>query len=327
MRGEGVVAIAEAVALLCIGLFSGILATMFDILCVGAASFVSHFSLWVLLNALVAVHVESRAKAIWWAIPFNLGFIESYFITTVASYEGFSKSFVVPLALVAIISPLLTFGIWTAKKEKNAYGQGLSLLIVLGTLLASVLVNGGLSIYTVVVCLILAFVLLFMPVRRLSISRGTRKTVEAPEIEPAADAVQDVAAEGRAVRKGRVEGRTGRSASTSRGSARSARPSKPTKPTKRTRRTVPDEMPEEVLEQEERPRRTERRVRRDTTRRDDRGREGRVRERRRAAAASRRVVEQQPDPLSEPLANTGGMSTLGTARVARRSTRSTSRRE
>ncbi|MBO7673481.1 MAG: hypothetical protein J6S63_00570 [Atopobiaceae bacterium] len=293
-------AVAEAIALFCIGLFSGILATMCDVLFVGAASFVSHFSLWVLLNALVAIHVDSRIKAIWWAIPFNLGFIESYFITTVASYEGYSKSFIVPLALVAIISPLLTNGIWTAKREKNAYGQVLSLIIIAGTLVSSFMVNGSLSVFAIVVCLILAFVLFSMPVRRLSISRGTRKQTVGMEAVPEVGAVREAPG---APRPGPTkESKSGRSAG-SKGSMR---------PTRRRRPEVP-EMPE-VLEQEPQPRRSSLRARRNA-RREDAPRDVRNRDRR-----------QAPEQRQEPAIPHNGMSTLGTARVARRSTRSTSRR-
>lgn len=302
-------AIAEAMALVCIGLFSGILATMCDVLFVGASSFVAHFSLWVLLNALITIHVESRTKAIWWAIPFNLGFIESYFITTVASYEGYSKSFIVPLALVAIISPLLTFGIWIAKREKNAFGQVLSLLIVLGTLLASFLVNGSVSIFAIVVCLLLAFVLLKMPAHRFSISRGVRKQVAAPEVAAEVGAVREVVGAPRSAR----EGKAARAAAGSRSSSR---------PSKRAKRETP-----ETAEQEARPRRSMLRFRRETRNAQGEEKKGRaVRERRRtpAHASTKAAPERRRDAAAT--ASHGGMSTLGTARVARRSTRSTSRR-
>lgn len=301
-------AIAEAMALVCIGLFSGILATMCDVLFVGAASFVAHFSLWVLLNALITVHVESRAKAIWWAIPFNFGFIESYFITTVASYEGFSKSFVVPLALVAIISPLLTFGIWTAKREKNAYGHVLSLLIVLGTLLASFLVNGTVSIYAIVMSLLLAFVLLKMPVHRLSITRGIRKQVAVPEAVAEAGAVREVAGMPRPAK----EGKAGRAASESRSSMRLSRRAK-------------HEVPEAA--EQERPRRSMFGLRgepRSAQNEDKKSRTARERRRTPAHAPKKATPERRRDVAAA--ASNNGMSTLGTARVARRSTRSTSRR-
>ena len=79
--------ILEGFVLLVCGLFAGVLATVYDVFAVGGASFLSHFALWVVLNALVAVHVESRLRAILWAIPFNLGYIEGYFISTVMTFE------------------------------------------------------------------------------------------------------------------------------------------------------------------------------------------------------------------------------------------------
>lgn len=179
----------EALVLLSVGVFAGILSTVFDVLVSGTASFVSHFALWVLFNALVAVHVESRLRAILWAIPFNFGYIESYFMTTVASFECYQKSLVVPLAAVALISPLLNYALWTAKKENNVYGRVLSVAIVAGTLVSSYLVNGKLGVYDFVICAILAYVLLFMPVRRLKISRGIRPFDPAAQEAALADGV------------------------------------------------------------------------------------------------------------------------------------------
>ncbi len=172
-------AIAEACVLLAIGLLSGILSTVFDVLVVGGASYLDHFTLWVLLNALVAVHVESRIKAIWWAIPFNLGFVEGYFMTTVASFECYPKAYMVPLAAVALISPLLTYAIWTAKNERNAYGRILSVLIVACTLGASYAVTRSITTYDIVMCVLLALVLLVLPAKRLRISRSQRVAAEA----------------------------------------------------------------------------------------------------------------------------------------------------
>lgn len=183
--------IIEALVLLTTGLVLGIVSTVFDVLVMGTASFLSHFSLWVLLNALMAVHVDSRVKAIWWAIPFNLGFIEGYFITTVASFESYPKSLMVPLAAIALIAPFLTYAIWTAKREKNAYGQFLSIVIVVCTLVAGYIVNKHVGIYDIVVCALLAYVLLAMPVKRLKITRATRtvttpdgEVIPEPEVKP-----------------------------------------------------------------------------------------------------------------------------------------------
>lgn len=172
-------AIAEACVLLAFGLLSGILSTVFDVLVVGGASYLDHFTLWVLLNALVAVHVESRIKAIWWAIPFNLGFVEGYFVTTVASFESYPKSYMAPLAIVALISPLLTYAMWTARNERNLYGRILSVIIVACTLGASYAVTRSISTYDIVICVILALVLLVVPTRRLRISRSQRVPAEA----------------------------------------------------------------------------------------------------------------------------------------------------
>lgn len=174
--------VAEALVLLLLGLLAGVSATIFDVLVSGAASFLMHYTLWVLLNALLAVHVGDRVKAVWWAIPFNFGFIESYYIGTSASYEGFPRSLVVTLVVVALISPLLTYAMWTAKNERNAYGRILSILIVAGTLASGYLVDRHLGIYDIVVSVLVGYVLLFMHARRLSIAPSSHPQELAEEL-------------------------------------------------------------------------------------------------------------------------------------------------
>lgn len=169
--------IIEAMVLFAIGLLFGIVATVFDVLAVGTASFVAHFSLWVLVNAILAVHVGNRKKVIWWSIPFNLGYIESYYITTAASYEGYSKAMVVPLAATAVLGPLLCFALWTARQERrNAYGRFLMFLIVVATLLSSFFISGALSIFDGVICVLTIVVVLFWSARTFDVTRLSPRT-------------------------------------------------------------------------------------------------------------------------------------------------------
>ncbi|MDO4797335.1 MAG: hypothetical protein Q4A01_04850 [Coriobacteriales bacterium] len=188
----------EALALFAIGLLMGIVATVFDVIVFGTGSFVAHVSLWVLVNALFSSHIASRKTAVLWSIPFNLGYIECYYLTTAASYEGYAKALVVPLAAMALIGPALSCALWTAKQERNAYGRILALLIVAGTLGSSYYINGALSIYDGVVCVLTLLVILVWPTRRFDVTRAATKDlrqrlsrVQEPasgsEVEPAVE--------------------------------------------------------------------------------------------------------------------------------------------
>lgn len=312
----------EALVMLSVGVFAGILSTVFDVLVMGAPSFLSHFALWVLFNALVAVHVDSRLRAILWAIPFNFGYIEAYFMTTVASFESYQKSLMVPLAAVALISPLLSYALWTAKKEKNAYGRILSIVIVAGTLVSSYLVNHQLGVYDFVVCAILAYVLLAMPTRRLKITRGIRP--RDPAAEEAAQAERDrVRKEGedsaRTSRKRFVFGRGKEKPKHSRrdresakvpsslaASAFEARPEEEASRFARPTKRVGDEAGAK-------PRRFSLMRRRAEQRQEEAEREERLR-----AANERRQRQRSKEEQSEAGI---GMATLGNARQARRSSR------
>ena len=177
------VAIAEALALLTLGLVFGILSALYDVIVVGAGAFVAHFSLWVLLNVLIAIHVDSRLKAIWWAIPFNMGYIECYYICTAASLQGYAKSLVVPLAAMTVASPMLTYAIWTAKRDRGPYGKILSILIAAGVVGAGYYILGTYDIFTIVVSVILLAVLLFWPARRLKFTRAVHPPTNFEEEE------------------------------------------------------------------------------------------------------------------------------------------------
>lgn len=182
--GGHVVGIAEAFALLFLGLVAGILSTVFDVVVVGSGAFVAHFALWALLNALIAIHVESRLKAIWWAIPFNLGYIECYYLCTSATFEGYARSLMVPIAAMAIASPMLAYALWTAKRDRGLYGKVLSLLIAVGVVVAGYYLCGDFDPYTIVVSVVLLLILWFWPARRL---RFTPAIHPAPEIEEEQD--------------------------------------------------------------------------------------------------------------------------------------------
>lgn len=188
----------EALALFAIGLLMGIVATVFDVIVFGTGSFVAHVSLWVLVNALFSSHIASRKTAVLWSIPFNLGYIECYYLTTAASYEGYAKALVAPLAAMALIGPALSCALWTAKQERNAYGRILALLIVAGTLGSSYYINGALSIYDGVVCVLTLLVVLVWPTRRFDVTRAATKDlrqrlsrvqepVPEPDAEPAVE--------------------------------------------------------------------------------------------------------------------------------------------
>ncbi len=167
--------VAGALILFALGLLAGIAATVFDVLAFGTASFIAHVSLWVLVNAVFAAHVGSRKHAVLWAIPFNLGYIECYYLTTAATYEGYAKSLVAPMAAVALIAPLLSLALWTAKNERNIYGYFLTLLTVAGTLAMGYMVNGTVSIFDGVVCALTVLVIVVWPTRRFDVTRVATK--------------------------------------------------------------------------------------------------------------------------------------------------------
>jgi len=181
--GEGVstmmIVAFEVVSLLFAGVIAGIVSTMVDIYVSGAGSFVSHMLLWVFINVLIATHVESAARAVWWSIPINLGFIESYYIATSASFEGYPRNLMALFALLAILAPSLVFGLWTAKNTKNFYGWLLALLASGGSVAACYAVTGEISTFSIVIAVVSFALLTFIPTRKIKITPAER-----PELSP-----------------------------------------------------------------------------------------------------------------------------------------------
>lgn len=161
------IGVAEAFAVLFVGLFVGILTAVADVTIVGQAAFMAHFALWVLFNAIIAIHVDSRLKAIWWAAPFSLGYIEAYYLCTTASFEGYARSHMVTLAGMALVAPFLAYALWTAKRGRGVYGKFLAILIAAGVVAAGYYLYGTYDVFTIATAGILLLILFFWPARRL----------------------------------------------------------------------------------------------------------------------------------------------------------------
>lgn len=218
--------IVEALVLFSLGLFLGLIAGLADVLAVGQAAFLAHGTLWILLNVILGSLVDERGKAVWWSIPLSLGFMESYFIATVASFESFVKSSVAPLALTALIAPLLTYAAWTAKEERNVYGYLLRICLAIGTIICDFLMNGTVTIFGVVVTVLVSLVL-WLPFKRFRFSRLVPKRAER------VPASRDASRSGRAGSNRKRPRRT----TDERASERPARRSK-RRPQQRTKRRV-----------------------------------------------------------------------------------------
>lgn len=160
----------ETLALLMLGVCVGLLVAMVDIYSVGAPAFIEHVTLWVFINALLASHIESKVRVIWWSIPLNLGFVTAYYIATSASYEGYPRNLVVPLSLMAFISPLLAYGLWYVKSNKSIYGKFLALLTGAATAGMSYLITGEVSVYAGVMSALTFVLLAFIPTKKLKVT-------------------------------------------------------------------------------------------------------------------------------------------------------------
>lgn len=169
--------IVEALVMFSLGLFFGLVAGLADVLAVGQAAFLAHGTLWILLNVALGALVDERGKAAWWSIPLSLGFMECYFIATVASFESFVKSSVAPLALTALIAPLLAYAAWTAKEERNVYGYLLRIALAVGTLICDFTMNGSITVFGIVVTVLVTLVL-WLPFKRVRFSRIVPQTAE-----------------------------------------------------------------------------------------------------------------------------------------------------
>ena len=217
-------------ALFFAGIVLGIFVTIFDSLVLGSASFLAHISLWMLINTLLAVHVENAKRAMYWSVPLNLGYVAAYYMATSATFEGYAKSLVVPVSLLAILAPAYVYGVWVAKSEGGIYAFLLSLLCAGGTLAVSYFLNGEASTFAIIVsCIILLFVGI-IPTKKLKIT---------PAPHPSLDPADEVAVP---VREEQPQAQPRRSAS---------------RFSRRDRDALETTEPEPIAEVEERPRSTQ----------------------------------------------------------------------
>ena len=196
-------------ALLTLGVCVGLVATMIDIYAVGGPAFIEHVTLWVFLNALLASHVENKTYVMLWSIPMNLGFFLSYYIATSATYEGYPRSLVVPLSAMALLAPLLAYGLWYVKDNRGIYGKILALLAGAATAGMNYLIAGEVSVYAGVMAALTFVLLAIIPTRRLRLT-----PIEHPDTELSAEdgLAQDLVRRKAEKRGARRAGTTGRRA-------------------------------------------------------------------------------------------------------------------
>lgn len=169
-----------AIILFLVGMIAGVLVTLLDVYTVGSAVFLSRLSLWILANVFLGANVRRRRGVLWDSVALNLGFVESYYLMSSFTFEGLRRSALVPLALVSLVAAGIAIASWTAKSERGPLGRALSVLIVVASLVACVIANGGLSLLDLVCAALMLVVLLVMRPMRLDLVTRRRERVSAP---------------------------------------------------------------------------------------------------------------------------------------------------
>lgn len=179
--------VAEAIILLLLGTVVGVLCTTFDVAVVGGVAVFTRLSLWILVNVIFATHVRNRLRAAWWAIPLNLGLVESYLLATSFSFENVSRSMMIPFGLLALVSPIVVLLAWTACHERrNLMGQALGLLLAVLSLMLCGIVYHAVHVVDVV-CVIISLLFVFVvPTAKISIVRLNKY---GEELQPEGDGV------------------------------------------------------------------------------------------------------------------------------------------
>lgn len=195
----------EAVILLLVGMVAGVLVTVFDIYAVGSAAFLTHLSLWVFLNVLLASNVRRRRSAVLGAIPLNLGLIDTYYLMSSFTFEGLKRSLAAPLALLSLVAAGIALAAWTAKGVRGLLGLALSLLVAIMTLVASVIANNALTLLDLVWAGLSVLVLVGIPSLELDVLPADGRGE--PSAAAAAPASEGRPARRRAPRRSARQGR------------------------------------------------------------------------------------------------------------------------
>lgn len=160
----------QAISMLLLGATVGVLCTLFDVTVVGSSAFFTRFTLWVLINVVLATHVRNRWRAVWWSIPLNLGLVESYLLCTSFSFENVSRRLMFPFALLAVVAPLFVVVAWMARHDRrNLFGRLLGVLFVLVVLGISAAMSHGLTVGNVVCVLLCMLLMFFIPTHTIAV--------------------------------------------------------------------------------------------------------------------------------------------------------------
>lgn len=165
------VQLVEAVILLFAGLVPGVWATLVDVYTLGATAFPTRIALLLLVVVLLSCNMRHRRQAAWGSAWLSLGCVESYYLSSAYTFEGMSRSAVVPLALLSVAAAGVSWVSWTAKHERGSFGLALKALVIVGTLVACVATHDGLSALDAVCTVGIAYCLFFMRSRRVAIER------------------------------------------------------------------------------------------------------------------------------------------------------------
>lgn len=163
--------LVEALILLFAGLAPGVWVTLVDVYAVGASAFSTRIALWMLLIVLVSTNLRHRRQAAWGSAWLSLGCVESYYLSSSYTFEGMSRSTVVPLALLSVVAAGVAWVSWTAKHERGTFGLALKALVLMVTLVACVATHDALNAFDIVCVALIAYCLFFMRSRRVALER------------------------------------------------------------------------------------------------------------------------------------------------------------
>lgn len=147
------------------GALLGIISKLLDIYTQNLGNIFSQFSIWILLGTLIAIFSKNKKCAMLNIFPFCIGMLITYYIVAELTNSVYGKSFIIGWLIFSMFSPIFAYFTWLTK-NKGTLPKIISMLIIMFTLLASIVIFSGPRIYDILIIILLIYFLFFYRIRR-----------------------------------------------------------------------------------------------------------------------------------------------------------------
>ena len=161
--------ILNPISMFIIGLLLGILIKVLDVYGKGfgmeLAYMFSDIQVWILLGILISIFSKTKKQAAINIFPFCIGMLITYYIVANILNVVYGKSFIIGWSIFSLFSPLFAYFTWQSK-EKGIFSKIISIGIILGTIILTLILGGGSTILDYICLILILYFVIFHKIKR-----------------------------------------------------------------------------------------------------------------------------------------------------------------